>query len=304
MKTLPLPPLSSVPQNLLADFICAPVSMRADRFFATVADLHAITAGTVPQQRAQALEALRADMGDDDEPWPWEEPIFTVNQGLAILRVDGPLVKGYDDFTCWWFGLASTDRIQAALEELASRVDVAAIIVRLNTPGGVSIGMPETADQIVALDEVKPVFAVTSDMAASNGYRLAAACRAFFATRSAVVGSIGTYIALYDYSEYLKDMGIKLELFRDGALKGIGVFGKSITDDERKFLEGVVARSGKIFKDFVRARRPGVEESTMQGQWFDGEQAVGLGLVDSVVNSELEVIAQIRAQIQPAGFTA
>lgn len=302
MKTLPLPPLSSVAQNLLADFICSPVSMRGDRFLATVSDLLAITNGRVPE-RVQALEAMRADMGDDDEPWPWEEPIYTVEQGLAILRVDGPLVKGYDDFTCWWYGLASTDRIQAALVELAARVDVAAILLRLNTPGGASIGMPETADQIVALDETKPVFGVTSDMAASNGYRLAAACRAFFATRSAVVGSIGTYLALYDYSEYLKELGVKLELFRDGALKGIGVFGKAITDDERKFLEGVVARSGKIFKDFVQARRPGVEESTMQGQWFDGDQGVELGLVDAVVGSELEVVAQIRAQIQPAGFS-
>jgi signal peptide peptidase SppA len=296
MKSPHLPPLTATAQQLLADFICSPVSMRGDRYFATVRELHALTQADARERHTQ-LSTLNSQLGSSeaDEPMPWEEPIYKVEAGLATVFVNGPLVKGYDDFTCWWFGMMSTDRLQAALADLAADQNVRAVKLRLNTPGGVSTGMPETADQILELDTQKPVFAFTSDMAASNGYRLAAACRAILATRSAVVGSIGTYIALYDYSKMLEDMGIKLEMFRDGSLKGIGVMGKEITDDERKFLADTVARSGKIFKDLVREKRPDVKEETMQGQWFDAAHGQQLGLVDIIVKSEAEVDTELRA---------
>lgn len=298
-KSFHLPPVAATAHNLLADFICSPVSMRADRFRATVQDLHGITTGGAKGERLNALNAIheqRADMGDDD-PWPWELPIYDVEAGLATVQVNGPLVKGYDPFICWWYGFMSTDRLQAALSEIAANANVRAVLLKLNTPGGVSTGMPETADQIVALDKQKQVYAFTSDMAASNGYRLAAACRAILTTRSAVLGSIGTYIALYDYSEYLKEMGIKLELFRDGALKGIGVMGKELSAEEKKFLQDCVDESGAVFKDFVRSQRPDVKDETMQGQWFSGAQAVTLGLADLIVLDEASVAAEIRAGI-------
>lgn len=293
MKSFSSPNLAAAAHQLLADFICSPVSMKGDRFIATIRDLHACINGASPShhdvvRRARGLLDATADM-TDDECWPWEEPIYEVESGLATINVNGPLVKGYDDVTCWWFGYMSTDRLQCALAELAADQNVLAIKLRLNTPGGMSLGMPETADQIMDVDTRKPVFAFTSDTAASNGYRIAAACRAILATRSAVVGSIGTYIALYDYSKMLEQMGIKLEMFRDGSLKGIGVVGKELTDDERTFLDDTVQRSGKIFKDLVREKRPDVAESTMQGQWFDADQARPLGLVDLIFRTEAEV---------------
>jgi len=231
----------------------------------------------------------------DDECWPWERPLFEVADGIATVRVTGAFVKGVDDFTCWWYGLLSTDRLQADLAALQADARVRAVILRLNSPGGVSTGMPETADQIMALDAVKPVFAFTSDMACSNGYRVAAAARAILATRSAVVANVGTYIALYNQAEYLKEMGIKLELYRDGALKAIGLYGKETTTAEAEFLQASVARSGAIFKDFVRARRPDVQDEHLQGQWFDAAEAQTYGLVDLIMPDEASVRAEIRA---------
>lgn len=278
------PSLRLAAQNLLADFVCSPVSMRGDRLLATVSDLFAATKVELQP---------RSDYASDDDSYPWEEPIYTVDRGVARVNVAGPLVKGYDDFTCWYFGMMSIDRLQSAIAEIGQRSDVRAAFLRINSPGGVSLGMPETADSIRALDAKKPVYGFTSDNALSNGYRIAAACRGFFATRSANVGCIGTYLALYDRSEQLAQMGIKLELFRDGALKGIGVVGKALTEQEKQFLDQSVLRSGAVFKDFVRAQRPDVTDETMQGQWFDGELGYDLGLVDAVAESEAAVLAKL-----------
>ena len=291
----PIPNLDASAQQLLADFICSPVAMRGDRLLGTIRDFHTRAAARSERSAAvAALADLRAEMGED-ECWPWERPIFEIADGIATVHVAGAFVKGVDDFTCWWWGLMSTDRLQAALAALQADARVRAVILRLNSPGGVSTGMPETADQIMALDAVKPVFAFTSDMACSNGYRVAVAARAFLATRSAVVANVGTYIALYNYADYLKELGIRLELYRDGALKAIGLYGKETTEAEAAFLQESVARSGAIFKDFVRARRPDAKDESLQGQWFDAEQAQSLGLVDLIMPDEATLRAEIRA---------
>ena len=300
LSALRLPaPGTNVAHQLLADFICSPVSMRADRFGATVEKLHGLTQGRGGESLASQMQALTAQLGDmgEDECMPWEEPIYEIEAGVAIVKITGPLVKGYDEFTCWYYGMMSIDALQEALRELTVDANVRAVVLELNTPGGMSTGMAEVADLIRALDALKPVFAFTSDMAASNGYRIAAACRAILTTRSAVLGCISTYIALYDRSEYLAQLGIKLELFRDGSLKGIGVLGKTLTDAERKFLQGSVERSGAVFKDLVRQMRADVKEETMQGQWFDGEEAITLGLADLVVTDLATVCADIRAEL-------
>lgn len=302
-KNFLLPTPASATQ-LLADFICSPVSMRPDRLFATVKDLFTTgaLAGPSIEQRFARIDAARAALGDDDKdaPLPWECSYYDVKDGVATLYVKGALVKGYDDFTCWWYGLCSTDKLQASLTEIAARADIWAVKSLFNTPGGVSTGMPEAANQFVALGETKLTVGFTSDMAASNGCRLLVANEVKLATGSAIVGSIGTYIALYDYSEYLKELGIKLELFRDGSLKGIGLMGKELTDKEKAFLAETVATNGAIFKDFVRARCPDVTDETMQGQWFSGDQARERGLVDAVVASETEVDAYLHDQ-RPKG---
>ncbi len=286
-------PTAATVAQLLADLLCHPVGMRAPE--------HSLFVQSLIKGHATLADVRADDAGAaDDEPWPWELPIYEVVDGVALVQVFGKIVKGYDDFTCWYFGLLSTDRLQRTIDELAARADVAAVVFWLNSPGGSSAGMPETADAIVQLGAAKLTIAFTADQAASNGYRLAAACRHVFCTRSAVLGSIGTYLAFYDYTDLLTAAGIKLELFVRGKYKAAGVVGKPLTDDQRAFLDEWVGRCDDLFKNFVTARRPGVKADTMQGQWFDGEQAIALGLADRVVSGLPELLGELRASIQPA----
>jgi signal peptide peptidase SppA len=224
-----------------------------------------------------------------------------VQDGVAILPINGPLLKGYDAFICWWFGYFSVDRLQDALVELAARSDVGVIVFRFSSPGGIVTGIPETAQQIAELEKTgKFTVAFSDTMVCSAAYWLACHCGSFFATPSADIGSIGTYIALYDYSERLKAIGIKLELFRRGKYKGIGVIGKKLTSEEREFLDADVGRTNDRFTSAVRARRGKVADDTMQGQWFDGEEALSRNLVDDVVNSWPSLLANAKAGLAGA----
>lgn len=263
--------------------------MRADHLSAWLRDL---TANHAPRTAA-AVQASDGEDGGGDWCLPWEVPIYTVANGVGIVDITGPLAKGYDAITCWAWGMMSTDRLQAALSDLAARADVSVVILKFNSPGGMAQGTPETAAQIAALAQSKLTIAFTDTLCCSAAYWMACQCEIVTATVSANVGSIGTYLALYDYTEYLANEGIKLELFARGTYKALGIAGRPLTDEQRAFLEGEVDRTNARFLAAVRAARPGVTDDTMQGQWFDGEQALAAGLIDHVVTGFNEVLGTV-----------
>jgi signal peptide peptidase SppA len=294
--------------SLLVDLLCTPMAIRTARHGALIM---AVAAAVRNPDRARltALPASRPAVyadGPDDNPegepelWPWEEPIYEVEAGVAVLEISGPIMKGYDAYTCWYFGCMSTDRLQAALDEIALRADVLAVVLVVRSPGGMCCGTPETAAQIAALGATKLVVAVTDDQACSAAYWLACHAQTVFTTLSADVGCIGTYLALYDYTKMLDEWGIKLDLFKAGKYKAIGVMGHSLDEAAREFLARDVHRINLRFTAAVRAHRPSVADSTMEGQWFDGEEAVQLGLADQVVGSVGEVVTRVRAGVAGA----
>ena len=130
---------------------------------------------------------------------------------------------------------------------------------------------------------------------ASAAYWLAAPADAIVVGRTANVGSIGVYTVIADSSDYYKRMGIDVELIKAGRLKGIGVDGIGITDEGRAYLQ---ARVDKVYQQFtgaVRANRTGVADETMQGQAFDGDDAVALNLADRIgsLNDAVEMAAEM-----------
>lgn len=310
----PSPALNvSLAHALLADLLCAPMAMRSDRHGALVLSLvqqisprgHGPLAPAVAMTPREAIVRAAADGAEDDgaeeEPcMPWEEPIYSVDAGVAVVTIAGPIVKGHDAFTCWWFGCMSNDRLQDTFAELAQRVDVLAVVLVVRSPGGMTAGTPEVAAQIAALAASKLVVAVTDLQCCSAAYWMACHAHALFTTVSADVGCIGTYIALYDYTKMLEEWGIKLELFKRGKYKAIGVMGNPLDKSAREFLDRDVQRTNDRFLAAVRAHRPGVATESMEGQWFDGEEAVELRLADEVVGSVAEVIARVRTGVAGA----
>jgi len=279
----------------LAKLLASPLFLRSDCFVGLIRD---IAAGKPVRTPIATRADMPADDEDQDEPcYPWEVPIFTVENGVAVVEISGALMKGLDPITAWFYGCASTDRVQAALSELAASDDVVAVVLKIDSPGGMVIGIPELGGQIAALAATKLVVAVTDLQACSAAYWLASQATFFYTTASAQVGSIGTYIALYDYSEYLAQMGVKLELFKRGKFKAIGVTGNPLDDDARAFLDETVGRTNDQFLAAVRSKRANVADSTMEGQWFDGAQAVDLGLADKVVDSVSDVIAEVQSAV-------
>src|SRR5262249_20827061 len=111
----------------------------------------------------------------------------------------------------------------------------------------------------------------------------------FYCTESSSIGSVGVRMILMDYSEALKEEGIKVNPIVSGKYKVSGASFKPLTDDERQMFQADSDRIYAQFKAAVNSIRPTADEN-LQGQVFYGRQAVGVGMASGLVEDFQEVL--------------
>ncbi|WP_208348712.1 S49 family peptidase [Pseudaestuariivita rosea] len=113
-----------------------------------------------------------------------------ITQGLGIVPVRGVLTPN-NDRLARWFGWSTYHGIAQAVQDLAAAPSVTAIVLELDTPGGMALGASGAAEAIAAAGRVKPVHAFVDPLAASGGYWLASQARDITMAPGSLVGSIG-----------------------------------------------------------------------------------------------------------------
>lgn len=191
---------------------------------------------------------------------------------IAVISVDGVIMDS-----------KKTVEMLLAAEESKK---IKAIIVRVNSPGGAVGPTQEIYEEIRRIDKVKPVYASFGTIAASGGYYIGSATRKIFANAGTLTGSIGVIMQTVDLSEIFKWAKYKQETFKAGRLKDLGNPSRPVTDEERMFLNELLAGTHKQFiKDIVDVRKNKLKKDIYelaQGQIFHGAEAVEYGLVDEV----------------------
>ena len=209
-------------------------------------------------------------------------PLLSVEDGIGVVRIEGPILRKPDLFARVIFGATSSEEIGAALREAAGRDDIRAIFLDIDSPGGTVAGTPELASAVATLNEQKPVYAFTSGLMASAAYWVASQARAIYATPSAQVGSIGVVQAVIDDSAALNAEGIKVEVFAVGKYKAMGAPGTPLTDDQRELINSNLAEIASEFHKAVMARGRSIPAEAMEGQTFSGRQAQRFNLAGMV----------------------
>lgn len=134
---------------------------------------------------------------------------------------------------------------------------------------------------------------------ASPAYWIGSQATEVIALRSAVVGSIGVFAGMYDYSKLFEEAGIKVEVFknREATFKASGFPGTSLSEEQRGQIQSSIQATFAEFRDAVVSARPGIREDSMQGQTFIGREGVSRGLVDRVGEREF-AIRVLRAMLR------
>jgi signal peptide peptidase SppA len=228
---------------------------------------------------------------------------ITVVGNVAVVHVQGPMIKrgGFVASLC---GLSSTLRIRTAFEAAVADDAVAAIMLRIDSPGGSAEGLAELADAIFAARGVKPIVAQVDGMMASAAYLVGSQADAVYAQRMDLIGSIGTRLLLYDWSGYFEEAGVKAipidSAPADRPFKSAAAMGTPITEDQVADFQRIV---DAFFADFRAAvlRGRGMSDAQFDavadGRVWPAAEAQRLGLIDGIrtVEATLEELARTPA---------
>ena len=208
---------------------------------------------------------------------------------MAIVPICGPMLNGAAASDKYYAGYMAHDDVHEDIDK-ALADGAKQILFNVDSPGGTVSGTPELAARIAGLPGQGVLTAAyMGRLCASAAYFAIAGCQAIIAAPSAVVGSIGTIWETINVASALERMGIEWSVFTSDGLKGTGHPGRKLSDEQKKWMQGMVDQMAGEFKAHVTQFRK-VGPEVMRGQIFTGTEAVKNGLVDLTAANLAEVM--------------
>ena len=127
--------------------------------------------------------------------------------GVAVIPVHGVIAPRLN-LVSEMSGGTSFEGLSASLQAALKDPDVGTIVLDINSPGGSVAGATEFAAEVLAGRAVKPILAVANHQMASAAYWLASSASKIYASKSALVGSVGVYMAHTEMSKALATLGV------------------------------------------------------------------------------------------------
>ncbi|NTV25926.1 MAG: S49 family peptidase [Chlorobiaceae bacterium] len=218
----------------------------------------------------------------------------TASGNVAVITISGTLMKNPSLIERIFFGASDMGELTSAVNAAASDKSITGIVLNISSPGGTVAGTPELAGAVAAANQKKPVLAYVDDLAASAAYWIASQARGIYASRQAVVGSIGVRMAMYDLSKAYEQAGVKVIPIDTGKFKSAGLAGTEITAEQQQMYQEIVDAHFRDFKSAVMKGR-GMDEAAFgqvqDAQIFHASKARSVGLIDGI-SSLAEVIRE------------
>ncbi len=202
---------------------------------------------------------------------------------VAVIDIDSTIQ--YDGTAC------SPDGLKALLDEAASNSHIKAVVLRVNSGGGVATAGEEMATYVKEFrqDTGKPVVVSSASTNASAAYEISSQASYIYVARTTAIGSIGTAMQFVDYSDLMKMLGISVEDITSSSSKDSTYGTRKLTDEEREYYQNRVNQINETFIQNVSAGRNMTEDSVRAlatGLSFTGTEAVENGLADEIGTKE------------------
>jgi protease IV len=183
-------------------------------------------------------------------------------------------------------GLITGDERQLKLiRDLTKDDDVKAMIIRIDSPGGTTVGSEALYEELIKFGTKKPVVAVMDSVAASGGYITAIAADRIYARGNTITGSIGVIFAYPDVSQLLGTIGVKMEEVKSGELKAEPSGTHPVPEKAKIVMQEMVNDGFVWFKGLVATRRKldgATVDRLSDGRVYSGRQALKEKLIDEL----------------------
>ena len=183
--------------------------------------------------------------------------------------------------------IASSRKITAQLVKFAKDRNIKAILVRVNSPGGLVGPSQEIYREIQKTVARKKVVVSMGAVAASGGYYVSAAADKIVANPGTITGSIGVLMEFVRLEELMNKIGVDLEIVKTGEFKAMGSPDRKLTEREREIIHELIFDLQRQFVEAIAAGRGIPLEKVREiadGRILSGARAKELGLVDMLGN--------------------
>jgi protease-4 len=196
---------------------------------------------------------------------------LALGSGVGLVELKGVIIDSQD--------------IVKQLNYLRKSDNVKAVVLRIDSPGGVVGPSQEIYAEVKKLAAHKKVVVSMGSIAASGGYYVASAASTIFANPGTITGSIGVLMKFANLEGLMGKIGMKSFTLKTGKFKDVGSPARTMTEQEKAMLQAVI---DDTHSQFVRAVAEGrkLPEAEIRkiadGRIFTGEQAKALKLVDRI----------------------
>lgn len=213
---------------------------------------------------------------------------------ITVIPISGPLDFQESEFLDF-FGGTSYEAIKRAINKSILDTQVSTIILKFSSAGGSVFGCSELANLIYEARKYKKIISFACPYAFSAAYHLASAAESVYCMPSGMVGSVGAYTMHMDYSEMLKNEGIKATYIYAGERKVDGNPYEPLSETAKKDMQEQVNYFYNSFvNDVAKFRNLGsdtVKENFGQGGSVVSEKALSNNMIDGILNFE-DLISQ------------
>ncbi|MDW7785045.1 S49 family peptidase [Morganella morganii] len=266
----------------------------AQKLFNTPLAIHPQKAEVIVSSLTERLgiTQIRSTMMEDDDEYfsrkARKDSGYDVLEGIAIIPVYGTLVQKLGTLRPY-SGMTGYDGIRRVFLTAVNDPEVKGICLDIDSPGGEVAGCFDLVDLIYAERGKKPIHAILSENAFSAAYAIASAADKIYVPRTGGVGSVGVIVIHCDWSQRIKDDGLKVSIITYGNRKAESNPYVALSDEAKAAIQHDVDEMGRLFVSTV-SRNRGLSETVIrntQAACYLAAEGVQMGLADAVASPDV-----------------
>ena len=216
---------------------------------------------------------------------------------VAVIPLRGLITPRGSFLSLLFGGGGGLQAFRQSLREALGNDEVGAIVLDVDSPGGSVEMVPETAAEVFAARERKPIVAIANTWAASAAYWIASQADELYVTPSGEVGSIGIFSVHEDWSGWNEQKGIQPTYISAGKYKVEGNPDEPLSDEAKAAEQRSVDDYYDAFvADVARGRSvtpAAVRDGFGEGRLVTSKRSVALGMADGVETYESVVASTV-----------
>ena len=212
---------------------------------------------------------------------------------IAIIPVEGTLMPGESEE-----GMAGSDTINGYIDTALEAEDLAAIVLRVNSPGGSVFASDLIRRKLLEVAGADiPIVVSMGTVAASGGYWIAAEADEIWALPSTLTGSIGAFSAFPTIEGIVEYIGVTVDGVGTTPLAGAASFNRGLSPEMASIVQALAYGAYDDFIELVASGRDMSEQAVREvadGLVWTGAEAADRGLVDELGGLDEAVAAAAR----------